>query len=342
MTHPDDGFVQIGQRLYKTVAKRIDEFRSNPQYAGWVIDTEVEDTDTEWLGRVSTLSDILGTAEYLKQESREASLRWLMAHWGSDRKNIRIICRIRDQDGKVRAIGHAEENRARGQVNKTSALENCETSAIGRALANLGLGGAEFASANEVENAIYQQQGGSVPVGQSRGKGERFYREPDRDPDPNTYTNVSPSQDEGDHQVSDDPFADTHAAGNTADAIPQESQGSDGKDSGGQDAPGTAASERHDQGGAQSGGTAKDTNAQDAVDAGEAAPPVVMPFGTHKDKPLTELPDDYLQARLKDHGTRWDKQREHLALVDDMRAESARRERVAAEAKSNGEKERLF
>ena len=36
--------------------------------------------------------------------------------------------------------GHAEEIRGQGFVNKTSALENCETSAIGRALAMLGIG----------------------------------------------------------------------------------------------------------------------------------------------------------------------------------------------------------
>lgn len=39
-------------------------------------------------------------------------------------------------------------------VNKTSALENCETSAIGRALASLGLHGGEFASSFEVDNSI--------------------------------------------------------------------------------------------------------------------------------------------------------------------------------------------
>lgn len=55
------------------------------------------------------------------------------------------------------ATGHAEEKRGSSNINKTSALENCETSAIGRALASLGLGGTEFASANEVQNAIHQQ-----------------------------------------------------------------------------------------------------------------------------------------------------------------------------------------
>ena len=41
-----------------------------------------------------------------------------------------------------------------GFVNKTSALENCETSSLGRALANFGLHGSEFSSADELTNAI--------------------------------------------------------------------------------------------------------------------------------------------------------------------------------------------
>lgn len=48
----------------------------------------------------------------------------------------------------------AEEFRAEGYINKTSALENCCTSAIGRALAACGLGGGEYASAFEMDNAI--------------------------------------------------------------------------------------------------------------------------------------------------------------------------------------------
>ena len=43
---------------------------------------------------------------------------------------------------------------------RTSALENAETSAIGRALAALGLAGTEYASADEVANAITQQNDG--------------------------------------------------------------------------------------------------------------------------------------------------------------------------------------
>jgi hypothetical protein len=44
----------------------------------------------------------------------------------------------RDQEGRPAASGIAQEKDTQRGVNATSALENCETSAIGRALANLG------------------------------------------------------------------------------------------------------------------------------------------------------------------------------------------------------------
>lgn len=55
------------------------------------------------------------------------------------------------------AEGRAEEIRGSSQITRTSAVEVCETSAIGRALANFGLHGGEYASANEVEQAIKAQ-----------------------------------------------------------------------------------------------------------------------------------------------------------------------------------------
>lgn len=45
----------------------------------------------------------------------------------------------RSPDDLLPGIGHAEEIRGAGMVNKTSAMENCETSAWGRALAALGM-----------------------------------------------------------------------------------------------------------------------------------------------------------------------------------------------------------
>jgi CO dehydrogenase/acetyl-CoA synthase gamma subunit (corrinoid Fe-S protein) len=67
-------------------------------------------------------------------------------------------CTITDYDGIVIAQGHAHELKSNGMINKTSYVENCETSAVGRALAMLGIGiDTSIASANEVENAIAQQ-----------------------------------------------------------------------------------------------------------------------------------------------------------------------------------------
>lgn len=66
---------------------------------------------------------------------------------------------IQDETGRVLATGHAEEYRKASEINRTSALENCETSAIGRALACFGLGGTEFASADEVARAISGAKG---------------------------------------------------------------------------------------------------------------------------------------------------------------------------------------
>ena len=64
--------------------------------------------------------------------------------------------------GDVLATGHAEEYRKASEINKTSALENCETSAIGRALAAFGLGGTEFASADEVARAVSGAKGSVI------------------------------------------------------------------------------------------------------------------------------------------------------------------------------------
>jgi deoxycytidylate deaminase len=59
--------------------------------------------------------------------------------------------------GQVISTGYAEEVRSASKINRTSALENAETSAVGRALAFFGMGGSEIASADEVANAISQQ-----------------------------------------------------------------------------------------------------------------------------------------------------------------------------------------
>ena len=59
--------------------------------------------------------------------------------------------------GNVIATGLAEEKRSASRINQTSALENCETSAVGRALAFCGITNDTIASAEEVAAAIEQQ-----------------------------------------------------------------------------------------------------------------------------------------------------------------------------------------
>lgn len=117
MATKDTGVVNIHGKEYKTVAKRVDEFRS------------AHKTD---LSIITSLVD-------------------------RDENTVVMKAEILDKDGRVIATGYAEEHRTASQINRTSALENCETSAIGRALANFGLGGGEYASADEVANAITQQ-----------------------------------------------------------------------------------------------------------------------------------------------------------------------------------------
>lgn len=111
------GIVNIHGKEYKTVALRVDEFRKDYKDE-WAIITKIAYRDE---------NIVIMEADILNKENR------------------------------VIATGFAEEDRRKGTINSTSALENCETSAIGRALANLGYGGGEYASADEVANAVYQQ-----------------------------------------------------------------------------------------------------------------------------------------------------------------------------------------
>lgn len=64
------------------------------------------------------------------------------------------------EDERPRAMGTAYEKEGSTFINKTSYIENCETSAVGRALGNAGIGiDTSVASAEEVQNAIIQQDG---------------------------------------------------------------------------------------------------------------------------------------------------------------------------------------
>jgi len=70
-----------------------------------------------------------------------------------------IKATVQDGNGNVVATGHAYEKEGSTYINKTSYIENCETSAWGRALGNLGIGiDTSIASFEEVANAVIQQK----------------------------------------------------------------------------------------------------------------------------------------------------------------------------------------
>ena len=77
-----------------------------------------------------------------------------------DKDTITIKATILDNKGRLIASGtaHEDRNNKSSMVNSTSHIENCETSAWGRALGNLGIGiDDSIASAEEVVNAKLRQ-----------------------------------------------------------------------------------------------------------------------------------------------------------------------------------------
>lgn len=75
---------------------------------------------------------------------------------------VRVVATIRDETGRIRATGTAEEERDSSNINKTSCVENCETGAVGRALGILGYTGSAIASAEEMQRALEQQA--EIPI----------------------------------------------------------------------------------------------------------------------------------------------------------------------------------
>lgn len=65
---------------------------------------------------------------------------------------------VYDEEMKLLGSGHAYEKEGSTFINKTSYIENCETSAVGRALGMCGFGiDTSIASSEEVQNAILNQ-----------------------------------------------------------------------------------------------------------------------------------------------------------------------------------------
>ena len=89
-----------------------------------------------------------------------------------------IMAKVVADDGRTIATGLAREERddKSSMVNRTSFVENCETSAWGRALGNLGIGIDEsIASADEVSMAIARQERSQAQNNERQPKNEQSY-----------------------------------------------------------------------------------------------------------------------------------------------------------------------
>ena len=118
-----------------------------------------------------------------------------------DGQRVVVKAIITNADGIVVGSGMAEEIRGQGHVNTTSALENCESSAIGRALASIGLAGGEYASANEmdaVERKTDIQHSQAAGAGSPPPKSNATPPEPTPEPEPVKVKENPTTEDEQD------------------------------------------------------------------------------------------------------------------------------------------------
>ena len=112
------GVMQRGGKQYTEVAKRVEAFR------------------TVFGGEYGIDTDIIH----------------------NDGQTVVVKATVKDKDGFVVGSGLAEEIRGSSNITKTSAVEVCETSAIGRALASMGMHGGQYEYANEIEGVKRKEQ----------------------------------------------------------------------------------------------------------------------------------------------------------------------------------------
>ena len=112
--------INIKGKEYVQVNERIKTFRSIPDYKGWALVTEIKELTNE---------------------------------------SCTIMAKVVDLNGFVHATGLAREVVAKSPINKFAFVENCETSAIGRALGNFGIGiDTAICSAEELIMKLAQEE----------------------------------------------------------------------------------------------------------------------------------------------------------------------------------------
>jgi len=112
---------KIKGKDYIEVNERVKHFRSNPKFENYGVNTEI------------------------------------ISH-NDDYSVVIMKATITNPEGAILSTGTAMEDQTSSYINKTSHIENCETSAVGRALGFLGIGiDTSIGSADEVDMAIAKQ-----------------------------------------------------------------------------------------------------------------------------------------------------------------------------------------
>lgn len=77
-------------------------------------------------------------------------------------------------------VGHAFENDGQGMANKTSALENAETSAVGRALAQAGYSGSKRTTREEMGKVLIPELTARIAAATSKDETREIWQEASR------------------------------------------------------------------------------------------------------------------------------------------------------------------
>ena len=132
--------IDIQGKPYVEVSERINHFRNSSEFKGWGMETMIESQND---------------------------------------KNITMRCVIKNQEGSIISSGIAQEVAGSSFINKGSHVENCETSAVGRALGNLGIGTeTSVASYDEVSNAKLNQNKQTKVIPMNKPKWNDSHYEP--------------------------------------------------------------------------------------------------------------------------------------------------------------------
>ena len=105
-------------------------------------------------------------ARWLEQTDGQPRVITHLVHYQENRCVFRAELWVGDM---LIATGWAEETRGDGNVNRTSHLENCESSAVGRALANAGLAGSDPSKRPSREEMGKVVRAGGTPSTSSGG-----------------------------------------------------------------------------------------------------------------------------------------------------------------------------